>query len=158
MKKGIVAMISTTVGVIAGMTVNSIITGKHLEETGKKVDKFKNYYNMLNQWLVLKQKSKSLVEYFEKNNYRKIAIYGMGEMGTRLCDELIGSEIKVAYAIDKNAGNTYSDIAIIKPEDAEDNVDVVVITAIFAVNEIEKDISKYFTCPIISLEDIVFDI
>lgn len=32
-----------------------------MEEKIKKIDKFKNYYSMLNQWLILKQQGKQLM-------------------------------------------------------------------------------------------------
>ena len=113
---------------------------------------------MLNQWLVLKQEGKSLEQYFIENGYKTVAIYGMGEMGNRLYDELKDSSIEVKYAVDQNAASTYSELEVFEKEDAFEDVDVMVVTAIFAFDEIEEEIGDKIKFPIISLEDVVYEI
>lgn len=158
MKKGTIAVLSTFLGAVAGAVGDGYLKGKQIKQKSSKVDKFKNYYNMLNQWLMLKQEGKTLVSYFEENGYNTIAIYGMGEMGNRLYDELKGSDIKIKYAIDKNASSTYSDIDVFEVEDELEKVDVVVVTAVFAFDEIEEELSEKIDFPVISLEDVVYEI
>ena len=157
MKKGIVGAFGVLVGAIAGGIGSSYFNNKVVNERQGKVDKFKGYYNMLNQWLMLKQDGKSLEKYFEENNYKTIAIYGMGEMGNRLYDELKGTEIKVKYAIDKNAAGAYSELDIREIDDELEEVDAIVVTATFAFDEIEEELCSMFSCPIISLDDVVYE-
>lgn len=158
MKKGAIAVLSTLFGAAAGAAGGYYLKGKEVDEKSKKVDKFKGYYNMLNQWLILKQEGKSLTEYFKANNYKVIAIYGMGEMGNRLYDELRESDIEVKYAVDKNAAGTYSELDVIEKEDYFEKVDVIVVTATFAFDEIEAEIADKVDFPIVSLEDVVYEI
>jgi len=158
MKKGAIAVLSTVFGAAAGAAGGYYLKGKEVDEKSKKVDKFKGYYNMLNQWLILKQEGKSLTEYFKANNYKVIAIYGMGEMGNRLYDELKESDIEVKYAVDKNAAGTYSELDVIEKEDDFEKVDVIVVTATFAFDEIEAEIADKVDFPIVSLEDVVYEI
>lgn len=158
MKKGIIAALSTIGGAAAGAVVIGKMQGKALEQKTAKVDKFKSYYNMLNQWLILKQEGKMLTSYFKEKGYYKIAIYGMGEMGSRLYDELRNTEIKVAYAIDSNAESIYSELEIHTMEDNLENVDAVVVSAIFAFFEVEEKLREQLNCPVISLEDVVYKI
>ncbi len=158
MKKGAIAVLSTLFGAAAGAAGGYYLKGKEVDEKSKKVDKFKGYYNMLNQWLILKQEGKSLTEYFKANNYKVIAIYGMGEMGNRLYDELRESDIEVKYAVDKNAAGTYSELDVIEKEDDFEKVDVIVVTATFAFDEIEAEIADKVDFPIVSLEDVVYEI
>jgi hypothetical protein len=158
MKKGMVAVISAVLGAIAGSVGQGYIKNKQIDERNKKVDKFKSYYNMLNQWLVIKQGGKSLAEYFIDNDIKTIAIYGMGEMGNRLLDELKDSEVEVKYGIDKQADYTYADIDVVSPDEELDDVDAVVITAIFAFDEISEELGRNVSCPIISLEDVVYEL
>ena len=145
---------------ISGMGIGAILSGKILgkskEEKSKKVDKFKSYYNMLNQWVALEQEGKSLVEYFTQNSINTIAIYGMGEMGNRLYAELENSGIEVKYAIDKNADNTYSQLNIKSLEDDLPYVDAIVVTAIFDFSDIEEMLSSKTEFQIISLEDVIY--
>lgn len=157
MKKSVVAVIGGLVGAVAGSAAASQIMGKTIEQKKSKVDKFKSYYSMLNQWLVIKQEGKSIEQYFIDNNYKTIAIYGMGEMGNRLFDDLKGSNIEVKYAIDKQAAGTYAEVEVLEPEENLPEVDVVVITAIFACEEIEEELGELVDYPIISLEDVIYE-
>lgn len=157
MKKSI-AVITGFLGFVAGTVGQGYLKNKVIRERNDKVDKFKSYYNMLNQWLVLKQEGKSLEQYFVENNISTIAIYGMGEMGNRLYDELKNSNIEVKYAIDKNADSTYSELEVYELEDSLDEVDAIIVTAIFAYDEIEESISEVVDYNTINLEDIVYSI
>lgn len=159
MKKGSVAVLSALLGAAAGAAGNNVLSQKKIDQKTEKVDKFKGYYNMLNQWLLLKQEGKSLEKYFTDNGYKSIAIYGMGEMGNRLYDELKNSSVvEIKYAIDKNAAGTYSELDVIDVDDEMDEVDAVVVSAIFAFDEIEEELSAKTDCPIISLEDVVYEV
>lgn len=158
MKKGIIAVLSAGIGIVAGIMGQGFLKNKIISEKTSKVDKFKNYYTMLNQWLLLKQEGKSLDKYFLDHNIGTIAIYGMGEMGNRLYDELKNTSIEIKYAIDNNADNTYSELEVVKPGDNLRDVDAIIVTSIFAFEEIEKELSRKNNMNIISLEDVVYEI
>lgn len=159
MKKGMVGVLGTVVGAIGGIAAASSLNGKHLAQRIEKIDKFKGYYNMLNQWLVLKQEGKTLEQYFVDNTYNTIAIYGMGEMGNRLYDELKNSDkVEVKCTIDKNAAITYSELEALETVDGMPEVDVVVVTATFAFAEIEEELRAKIDYPIVSLDDVVYGI
>lgn len=159
MKKGLVALIGGSIGAVIGAAAAGKFSKDVIEDKDKKVDKFKSYYNMLNQWLILAKEGKTLEEYFVENGYKTIAIYGMGEMGNRLYDELKNSTVvEIKYAIDKNAASTYSELNVIDVDDEMDEVDAVIVSAIFAFDEIEEELSEKISCPIISLEDVVYEV
>lgn len=161
MKKSVIAIVS---GLIGGMATAVLIKNKAknaIKETSNKVDKFKSYYTMLNQWLCVKQKNQNLTEYFKKNNYKRIAIYGLGEMGSRLIEELKDTDIEVLYGIDKDIDGTFCDIMAYSLDDIEqiqEKPDVVVVTAIFAYDEIKDMLSQKSEIEIVSLEDVVFEV
>lgn len=157
MRKGIIAVLSTVLGMASGAVISGKIASKAIEEKSIKADKFKSYYNMLNQWLILKQEEKSLAQYFENAGYHTIAIYGMGEMGNRLYEELKDTNIEVKYAIDKNVNSTYLDLEVFDVEDDDfAAVDAIVVTAVFAFDEIESTLKEKVDITIVSLEDVVF--
>ena len=106
----------------------------------------------------MKQEGKSLVAFFEQNDYKTVAIYGMKELGERLYDELKDTGIEVKYMIDKNADTIYADVDVVEPEDTLEEVDVIVVTAIHYFDEIEEALAEKIDCPVISLEDIVFEL
>lgn len=157
MKKGIIVTLSSMAGAVVGAIAIEKLQSKVIEQKNDKVNKFKSYYNMLNQWLILKQDGKTLVNYFTDNNYKTIAIYGMGEMGERLYEELKDSSVEVKYAIDKNTTSMYSRLEVYDPDDTLEKVDAVIVSAVFAFDEIEENLSGKFDCPIISLEDVIYE-
>lgn len=157
MKKGI-GIFGAIAGATAGAIVVKKLSDREINHKTTKVDKFKGYYNMLNQWLCIKQEGKSLDVYFKENGYKTVAIYGMGEMGNRLYDELKNTEIEVKYAIDKNAACTYSELQVLELEDELPEADVIVVTATFAFEEIEEELSGKVTMPIVSLENVVYEV
>lgn len=160
MKKRIVlgSILGLITGIGAGILVrDKIITNCQLG-TDKKTEKFKQYYYMMNEWLRLKQEGKTLEKFFLSNGYKNIAIYGIGEVGNRLYSELKNSNVNVKYAIDKNAGFVDGDLEIKDIEDDIEDVDAIVVTAIFAFNEIVEDMETKVSCPVISLEDIIYEI
>lgn len=157
-KKGILGMMLMGLA-SAGAVALSVKTSQDaIAEKDQKINKFKNYYNMLNEWLYLKQNGTSLDTYFKKNDYNSIAIYGMGEMGNRLYDELKQSDIEVKYVIDKNATSVYSELEVLDSEEEFPEVDAIVVTATFAFDEIENSIENKVNCPIVSLEDVVYEV
>lgn len=158
MKKGVLSLISA----VMGTAVGGIAVGKSMEKSLSKSrnmsDKHLALFLMMNQWVKVKQEGKNLAEYFEKNKYKKIAVYGMSYAGETLLDELRDTDIEVVYAIDKNAESIYLDIDIVTIESDLQEVDAVIVTAITFFDEIEEKLKEKLKCPIISLEDILFEI
>lgn len=149
---------SILTGAVVGGTVVQKLENTILQEKIKKVDKFKGYYNLLNQWLALKQEGKSIDKYFKDKGINKVAIYGMGEIGARLYYELKESEIELCYAIDNNSLSAYSELEIYNSEDDLPDVDVIIVTAIFDFDDIVNNLQSKVNCSIISIEEIVYDI
>lgn len=113
---------------------------------------------MMNQWVKIKQKGISLSSYFERNGYKRIAIYGMSYAGETLLSELRGTGVEVAYGIDKHAESLYAALDIVSADDIPGEVDVIVVTAVTFFDEIEEELSRKAECPIVSLEDILYEV
>lgn len=157
MKKFVKALGILLLGTGAGMTVMGVISKKDVKEKKEKIDKFKTYYNILNQWLAIKQEGKTIEKYFSNNNIRTIAIYGMGKIGYCLYDDLKGSSIEVKYAIDNNAENIYGELDIFDVEETLPSVDAIVVTAVFAFDDIKEKLESVVDYDVVSLQDIIFE-
>lgn len=158
MKKGTISVISTLLGAAAGAGALGVKMNKALDEKQSMSNKHFALFKMMNQWVKEKQEGKNLSEYFEKNGYKNIAIYGMSFAGETLVYELANTNTKVLYGIDKNAKSLYLDIDIVEPDDELEEVDAIVVTAITFFDEIEEMLSGKVHCPIISLEDILYEV
>lgn len=158
MNKGVIGVLSLLAGAAAGAVGTGKTIGKQVNENKQMSDKHLALFLMMNQWVKVKQEGKNLASYFEKEGYKEIAIYGMSYAGETLVEELEGSNIKIKYGIDRKADNIYADIDIVSPDDSLDEVDAIVVTSITFFDEIEAKLSEKIDCPIISLEDILYEV
>ncbi|MBO5468257.1 MAG: hypothetical protein J6A03_00745 [Lachnospiraceae bacterium] len=149
-------------GVMLGIVLGGVGVGKlmldSIEERNDKVDKFKEYYNILNQWLLIRQEGMELSKYFLDNNISSIAIYGMGELGNRLYAELKCSTVDVKYVIDQNVETVLPDIKVIGIDEPFPKVDAIVVTPVFAFEMIQEELKNKTDIKLMSIEDIVYEI
>lgn len=149
-------------GGVIGIAISNRIAYK--KEVEKKIAEKKfaekniDLFLMMNQWVKVNQEGKKIVSYFEKHGYKRIAIYGMGVVGVTLLNELKKTSIKVVYGIDKDAEDIYAEVNIVTLDGLLDEVDAVVVTAISYFDEIKKILSRKVACPVVSLEDILYEV
>ncbi len=124
-------------------------------DCGQERKAWRMFYNS-QKWLQIYHEGKTLEKYFVDNNWKTIAIYGMGHFGCCLYDELEDTSIKVKYAIDQNFECMKEILEIKKPDDELEYVDVVIVTAIHDYDEIKEKLSQKVKCPIVSLEEIIY--
>lgn len=124
----------------------------------QKVDKFKKYYQLTNQWLMLKNMNKTIADYLINKGYKSIAIYGMGELGNRLYEDLVNSPVEVIYAIDKYPDNNFAELRFCELSEDMEPVDLIIVTPVFDYDDIQRNISSNVSYNILSLEDIIYDI
>lgn len=158
MKKGLIGILAAVTGAGVGATTVGKKMGNKINSLQEMSNKHLALFQMMNQWVKVKQEGKNLSQYFEKNNYKNIAIYGMSYAGETLVEELRSTVTIVKYGIDKNADKIYSDIDIISMEEDLQDVDAIVVTAITFFDEIEEKLEEKIDCPIISLEDILYEV
>ena len=120
------------------------------------IEKLSEFYNILIQWISLKQKGITAVDFIMKKGYRTVAIYGMKELGEILYEELKTSDICVTYIIDKSIEPIFIDVPVLRPDEPLFPVDVIIVTAIHYFKEIEEQLKNKIDCPIYSLEDVIF--
>lgn len=120
--------------------------------------KYECLFSLMSCWLALKQKNVSVAGYFKEKHYSHVAIYGMGRMGLRLQDELEDQGIWIDYAIDRNKENLRQGVKLVSPDEELYEADAVIVTAVDSFYEIEKLLRGKLSCPILSLEDLIYDV
>lgn len=168
----VVSVISAVLGGLVGAFLVWNQAAGHIVKWKKMSDKYLTLFSMMSQWVKVKQQRKNLSAYFESRNYQKIAIYGMSFAGEALVSELTGTNVNVLYGIDQNAAglaaakktnsSNIDDIPqavnIVSMEDTLVQVDAVVVTAVTFFDEIKEKVSAKLDCPVVSLEDILFEV
>lgn len=158
MKKTGISLLSALTGAVLGAGAVGKVTGGEISKARKMSGKHLALFLMMNQWVKVKQEGKNLAAYFERKGYKRIAVYGMSYAGETLVDELEGTGIEVIYGIDRNADSIYTDVDVVTMDEDMDKVDAVVVTAVTFFDEIERQLSEKMDCPVISLEDVLYEV
>ncbi|MBD5503051.1 MAG: hypothetical protein HDR09_04655 [Lachnospiraceae bacterium] len=133
---------------------------KEIASCQKNTGKALRERKLLEQWLFVRQDHKRVSDYFQKRNIHTIAIYGMGDIGERLYDELRDGEVTVKYAIDQKGKRICSEIEVFSNSDIStlEKVDAIVITTIHCFEKVKRKISAQTDIPTLSLEEIIYEI
>ena len=157
MKKGF-AVLTGAIGFIGGAVLMGRMASKNLSEWKKMSDKFFSNMILFNQWMMAKQSGKNIADYLEKNNYKKIIIYGMSYIGERLVDELNNTKIEIVAGVDRNAKGIFANMPMLLPDEDMPEADCMIVTPVFFFDEIKEKMESRFSNPIISFEDIFYDL
>lgn len=122
-----------------------------------KTEYYRQYLDMMNQWLILYQEGKGIDKYLLSKSYKSVAIYGMAIYGRNIVRDLQKSEVNIAYGIDQRKMKPYKSVEILQPIGKLPEVDVIINTVIHEHDSIKNNISKLTAVPVISLEDIIFE-
>jgi len=150
------SLVSVFGGVILGIYIERKV--KNQNQFSNEADKYLYLFLMMKQWVKIKQERKSLAQYLYGKGYKEIAIYGMGHVGEVLAEELLNSDVMVKYGIDRDTSKINMDFNVVTPDDKLDEVDAIVVTSITYFSEVEEMLNKKVNCPVISLEDILYEI
>lgn len=96
------------------------------------------------------------MQFLKEQEYKVIAVYGMGIYGHHLVRELRETEIQVLYAIDAKKMEPYFGTPIYQIDKLPEKVDAVINT-IFYDPSVELKLKTKLDCPIVSLEHVIFE-
>ncbi|ENK1242704.1 hypothetical protein AB2063_000826 [Clostridium botulinum] len=120
------------------------------------------YYKVLYYWIKNNSNNKSISDYLLDNGVNSVAIYGAGNLGEILYDELKREKkILIKYIIDKSSSNSsFNNTPIFKPEEINSisKVDYIIITPIYAFGDIQANLKKLGIKNVICIDDIIFKI
>lgn len=129
------------------------------EHLAKEIDKYKTYYDLTSKWLSVHREGASLRQYFMDRGIKTIAIYGMGDLGKSLYQELDGTGIAIKYRIDRAVHNSFSDadLSVFNRDNFYD-VDSVIITPIYDASDIAKYVREKTGCQTVTLLQIILEV
>ena len=116
--------------------------------------KMETYFDILDKWMITEERGYKVQDYFLKNKWYHIAIYGKGKIGMHLYNRLKNTEINVDYFIDKNSDSIENDIDVINPKEQLPYADVVVITPVMEFEQIKKNLQHSVIMNFISIDSI----
>lgn len=122
-----------------------------------KVEKFKMYFNLMERWLTLHEEGRRIPQILKERGFSAVGIYGLGKIGKHVVWELENSNITTVFVVDRSMAGFYGKIPVKRIDEEFPKVDVVIVTAVYDFDEIEKMLTVKVQCPVISLEEILYE-
>lgn len=110
------------------------------------------------KWIRLLHEGRSIADFIKKRKYKTVAVYGMGGLGISVYDELEKYEgIELLYGIDKGNPVIPPHMRNLRPYEVCDGEqpDVVIVTVMWDIDNIVKEMNKLFNCDIYSIREII---
>lgn len=156
MKKGAAVILLMLVSAMGGAFMTSKMRRKETANWKTLSDKHLALLQLLNQWMLTKQRGKSIVDYFHDHDIKCIGIYGMSYVGECLVEELKNTDIEVKYAIDQKRDGIYVDVDVVSMDEELEKVDAIIVTPITSFHDIYEKLSRKVDDQIISLDEIIY--
>lgn len=101
----------------------------------------KKKFELMYQWMRLKIRGISLMEFFQDRGIQSIAIYGMGEIGQLIYEELAAeNEVFIRYAIDQSGVRYVESLPTYQLDRNLPGADAIVITPVLITDQLEEQI------------------
>ena len=152
-------LITDFVSVIVGFTIGVILSGSFFEKIRitetERANRNGYIFRTACKWLRARQRGLLIIDRLAERGIKKIAIYGVGELGRCLIEELRESDIKIQYLIDKNMQKDNGEYTFYRPKDILPEVQAVIVTPVYQYGEIVRELKYSEDTQIISLEELI---
>lgn len=124
-----------------------------------ELQKQRLFYKTLTKWLDANHKGWSLGNELKKRGFETVAIYGYAELGRLAAFEIEQeTEIKLCYIFDKQSNekmNVFHDQRIVYPNKYYENIDCIIVSAIYYFEEIKMELISKGYSKVLSLGEII---
>ena len=118
--------------------------------------KYREMFKVMYFWIQNINHGKRISDYLKNKNVKKIVIYGAGDIGKCLCEELVRENIDVLYFLDKNKIGSIYGVPIKKTIICPEEVDFVIVTTLNCFFEVKNELQKNFLGEIEALDNIIY--
>ncbi|WP_026525951.1 glycosyltransferase [Butyrivibrio sp. MB2005] len=138
---------------------NGFNTDKYIERLLKSRERDVSIKFVYSMWIELIHNGYDLGEYLYGAGFKRVAIYGCGEVGNLLYRELINSSVEVKFFIDRLRIGQISELKVIAPSElyAYKNIDLVIVTAVNEYRNIMNE-NKQVGIPFVSIFNLLNDL
>lgn len=122
-----------------------------------EAEKCKSLFFVVNDWMKIHEKKKTVAQYLLNKGINTIDIYGFGHLGRHLLNELKNSDITVRYIMDENAEYLLSCEPVILPRNMEETPEIAVIT-LLCDDKLTLQLNEKLGEPVVCLKDIIYEL
>lgn len=113
----------------------------------ENINSDRDCFATVKRWLENRNQNKTFLDYFHQYGYQTIAIYGAGDLGRLLYEEIRGTDVTVKYFVDRNAEGIHQidGIPVITIPEIQDmeEVDALIITPIGNYDAISQVLARH---------------
>lgn len=113
------------------LLLKKIEAAKNLEMAGRV---------LLEDWCVSKITMENIIDYLKAKGYERVAIYGLSRLGIYILDEIYDAGIPKVYGIDKTPKYSRDGINILRTEEFDTEVDIIIVVTVYYFSEIYDDL------------------
>ena len=115
---------------------------------------------MLIYWMENRIQVNQIVNYLHTHNIKRVAIYGMTDIGIMFYHILSNTDVEVVSCIDRSKKSINLPVQIVRPKGFFESVDAVVVTSIYYFSEIYDTMCRQIggDVPILGLDEILYEI
>ena len=119
-------------------------------------EKYRRNMRCLDKWMTNREKGKWIGDYFDTCQFQRVGIYGYGMLGKHLVRELRKKHFHISWVMDKTSSGDEACSSISRPDNINEleNVDMVIITSLANVEEIEAFLLEHGMNKVISIEEL----
>ncbi|MCI8949030.1 MAG: hypothetical protein HFG49_03175 [Lachnospiraceae bacterium] len=111
------------------------------------ISSYRESFMAVKRWLENRNANKTFADYFHRYGYKTIAIYGAGDLGRLLYEEIKNSDIKVKYFIDRNGEGIHEidgiPVTTISSAGEMEEVDILVVTFLNTYDKMCETLARY---------------
>ena len=112
---------------------------------------------IMNKWLCIRNRNVYIADHPGLKG-RAVAVYGLGNFGKRLIEDMELKNVRPVFGVDKNAASLFAEFDIYDGSERLPFADVMVVTPTYEFASIKESVERVFDGEIISLETIVDDL
>lgn len=116
---------------------------QEIKSLSQKADKYKCLFDLSIKLATIIQNDKSaFYQYFNKKGIESVAVYGIGQLGKLLINQLLKENIKIEYTVDQYFPRIQENLPMYRPSEELPDVDIMIVTAYDLGDIVERLESK----------------
>lgn len=120
----------------------------------KTIDRYRDYWRILDLWVGMLERGKTIADYLINKGFQKVAIYGYGMLGKHLVYQLNKEDFQVNYVIERQKEKKIIGVSLYSLDDKLPYVDAIVVTVLYDYDKIEKILKEKLDCYVLPIDKI----